>query len=262
MAKLFDPGEVRCGRAIIETPDGTEIRVAYPIDEHRRWSKGSVNLLFGQVVIDDQYGVRGKLSGGDVVIDVGASIGSFTWLAASQGARVYAFEPNPKEYHPLVELINMNHLSAEPIQMAVGEVGGTARFNCGYASTLGDGQVLTDDMEIRHVPAEDGGDEVAIDVPVTTIDAFCEQRNLKRLRLVKVDTEGYESRVLAGAAESIRRFHPVLLLASYHRRGDDSALAHVVSEIAPSYRFHSYAIDLPNTDPVLVCLPPEFEGQW
>jgi FkbM family methyltransferase len=46
-----------------------------------------------------------------ICIDVGAHIGAFAILAASRGARVYAFEPIPVNYELLLENIQLNGLS-------------------------------------------------------------------------------------------------------------------------------------------------------
>ena len=37
----------------------------------------------------------------DICIDCGANVGDYTELMASTGARVYAFEPNPRAFHIL-----------------------------------------------------------------------------------------------------------------------------------------------------------------
>jgi len=244
----------------IELDDGRRVAVFHPLLDGNRWNRFSVELLVDQILIHDQYGVNGKLGRGQIVLDVGASVGLFTWMAGSQGARVYSFEPNPKEFPLLQACIAANHIPAEAIQAAVGDSDGTARFSCGFRTTLGDGQVLTDDMELVHVEDDSERERGSVDVRMLTLDRFASDRNLNRVDLIKVDTEGSESAVLRGAERIIREFRPIILLASYHRKDDADVLPQIVSSISPSYSFVVSEGDPPHTDPMIVCVPPECVG--
>jgi hypothetical protein len=48
-------------------------------------------------------------------------------------------------------------------------------------------------------------------VAVTTLDAFCKDRSLRGIGLVKIDTDGHEHRVLAGARETIASNRPLVV---------------------------------------------------
>ena len=45
------------------------------------------------------------------VLDIGAHIGYFTIIMAKQAKQVYAFEPEPRNFHTLQKNINLNELS-------------------------------------------------------------------------------------------------------------------------------------------------------
>lgn len=246
----------------IELADGRRLAVFHPLMDGDKWNRFSVDLLADQVLVHDQYGVTGKLGRGMVVFDVGASIGLFTWMAGSQGARVYSFEPNPKEFPMLKACIATNHLPAEAVDAAVGDRSGTVRFSCGYALTLGDGQVLTDDMELVHVEDDAEREQGTIDVRMITLDGFASDRNLSRVDVIKVDTEGSEAAVLRGAERIIREFQPIVLLASYHRKEDASVLPQIVSSISPGYSFVVSEGEPPHADPMIVCVPPSPSIPW
>jgi FkbM family methyltransferase len=47
--------------------------------------------------------------------------------------------------------------------------------------------------------------EQAISVPVTTIDAYCAQKNIGTIDLLKTDTQGFDLEVLHGARESVSK---------------------------------------------------------
>jgi FkbM family methyltransferase len=56
------------------------------------------------------YNKNYSISDGDIVIDIGANIGIFSLFAASNGARVYAFEPNAEAFAILRKNVEENNL--------------------------------------------------------------------------------------------------------------------------------------------------------
>ena len=55
----------------------------------------------------------------------------------------------------------------------------------------------------------DGSDAQGENVPVTTLDALAAELGLDRMDCIKIDVEGAEERVIAGARESLSRWHPL-----------------------------------------------------
>jgi FkbM family methyltransferase len=132
----------------------------------------------------------------DLFVDVGANVGSFSILAcAVVGARGCAIEPVPATFHRLVENMRINHLDAsvECVNKGIAGAPGVLRFS----SDMGVGNRALAEGEQR------AGD---IEVAATTLDAVLAGRSP---RLVKIDVEGYESAVLAGAGATLR--DPALL---------------------------------------------------
>ena len=58
---------------------------------------------------------------GDIVIDIGAHIGTFTVLARSYGANIIAFEPEPENFKILARNLEINNIKAQIFKMAVGD---------------------------------------------------------------------------------------------------------------------------------------------
>ena len=131
---------------------------------------------------------------GDLFIDVGANFGTFSLLASGvAGAKTIAFEPNPKTYAALIVNLKLNDLlytQVTPLQLAVGERNRTVRLTDGLKT--GD-----------HILAGNGnsGASIYVEVNQTTLD---EQLTQRRPTLLKIDVEGYESRVIQGATQTLQ----------------------------------------------------------
>lgn len=128
---------------------------------------------------------------GGTVVDCGAYIGDHTIAykrRVGADGRVLAFEPNPAAYACLTR----NCPDVEAYRMGLG-----ARADS-LSLSIAEGNYGAS----RIAP---GGDE---QVEVRPLDSF----GLDRLDVMKVDAEGFEPQVLAGARETIARCRPVLAL--------------------------------------------------
>lgn len=73
------------------------------------------------------------------------------------------------------------------------------------------------------------------EIPAVSVD---ELAGTEPVTLLKLDVEGSEREALLGAARTIRRHRPKLLLSAYHLSRDLFALPLLVDELAPGYRFY------------------------
>lgn len=131
---------------------------------------------------------------GDVVVDVGASIGVVALLAAKIGCRVLAIEAERGNYDRLRGNIVLNELEVEPLRIAITDHPGTATLYVFPPHRRGHHTLARDDAAIARQTVE-----------CTTIDEFLESRGIERVDLLKVDVEGAEPEVFAGAAGSLAR---------------------------------------------------------
>jgi len=154
---------------------------------------------------------------GWLVVDVGANIGVFAAQAATRGARVHAFEPNPGTYARLLRTVCANklHVTARPV--AVGAQRGWATLTSYEASTplgtivTGGWAALTSheaSTPLDTVVTAGAG----LPVPVVTLDE--ELADVPHIDLLKIDTEGSEADVLRGASQVLRRTDRIV--AKYH----------------------------------------------
>ena len=154
---------------------------------------------------------------GWTVFDVGANIGVFTLLQATQGARVYSFEPNPESYGRLLRNVTANKLS-ECVRL--------------FPTALGDERV----MGSLHVigggttggvvtPAKAGASVPGVAVPITTLDEVVSTLPGLSIDLLKIDAEGSEAAILRGGERTLD--HVQRIMVEYHSRD----LLRQVSEI-------------------------------
>jgi FkbM family methyltransferase len=138
---------------------------------------------------------------GDVFVDVGANIGLFTLIAAScvgPRGKVVAFEPTEVTYSRLADNVRLNgFLNVDCVKSALSDRGGEMDL---AQSTNG-----FDAWNSFAVPTM-GGTILHERVEVIEWDSYARAHNLAGLvTMMKIDVEGWESRVLAGGKEVLSR---------------------------------------------------------
>jgi FkbM family methyltransferase len=164
---------------------------------------------------------------GDVVLDCGAHIGSFTRNALLKGAkRVVAIEPASEN----LECLRRNFAS----EIAAGRVILYPKGVWDREDTL----LLSAAGSAVHevIGSDDANNRCSTRVPLTTIDALVRELQLERVDFVKMDIEGAEERALLGAQSTLAAYRPRLAIAGYHSREGFRAIEHVVLKSSATYR--------------------------
>lgn len=158
---------------------------------------------------------RRFLRPGDLFIDVGANIGVYTIWAAECGAEVVAVEPTPHSAERIREHLTLNGYQAIVLEKALAETPGELW--------------VTEDLDSHnHVTSDRKGRRVH----ATTLDEVVGDRTAT----VKIDVEGFEDQVLAGAqralAEKRIRLMQVEWVVYDHMTGSDrGGMARILSEV-------------------------------
>jgi len=134
--------------------------------------------------------ILGLLRPGDVFVDVGANIGYFSILGASavgSEGRVFAFEPDPDNFALLDANVALNGFQqrVSSVHGGLADASGAGRL---YLSenNLGDHQIYAGD-----------GERESLGITLYHGSDFL-QTKLSKIDLIKIDTQGSETAVIAG----------------------------------------------------------------
>lgn len=168
------------------------------------------------------------LQEGDVVLDCGAHVGVFTREALHQGARlVVAIEPAPEN---LVCLRRNFESEIAAGRVIVADAGVWDKEET-LPLRVQDENSAADSVALRYNPSREGPQ-----VRLTTIDRLAGELKLDRVDFIKMDIEGAEQQALAGARETLARFHPRLAISDYHRPEDPAKIPGVVKRAWSGYQ--------------------------
>ena len=151
------------------------------------------------------------LAEGGVFLDVGAHIGYFSMKAApkvGKTGRVVAFEPNPETLELLRGNVTANHASNVTVMpVACTDKERTLTL---YASPIENTGASSLSRDNAAISANAGAR--AYTTRGRPIDDVVNELNLARVDAIKIDVEGAELSVLRGAFQTLKRFHPKLVL--------------------------------------------------
>ena len=134
-----------------------------------------------------------------ISLDVGANKGVYAYAMLAHSAAVHAFEPNPKVFSVLQRWAG-NRVQLHPL--ALSSESGSAdllvpRTKAGYSNQ---GASLSE--------VKVSGEHGTVRVDAVRLDELA----LPPVGFIKIDVEGFELEVLKGAAETLRRDRPNLLI--------------------------------------------------
>lgn len=163
-------------------------------------------------------------SGIDTVLDIGANVGQFAVSLRRAGfaGRIVSCEPLPGAYAELARRAAKDP-SWHAVNTAVGREVGETDINVSANSYSSSILPMTE----AHLDGAPDSVYVATErVPLTTVVELARQFGVTPARtLIKIDTQGYEGEVLAGAGDLVRQFGAAQLEISFVELYDGQQLA-------------------------------------
>ncbi len=169
---------------------------------------GATGVLYtGLYEFEEMAFVLHALRASDGFIDVGANIGSFTLLSSAViGARSLAIEPIPSTFGHLCDNINLNGIAprVRALNIGIGRQAGLLHFTASLGAA-------------NHVRRDQDGAAKTLSIPVQPLDLAAADFPAS---ILKIDVEGYESEVIAGADQVLSQ--PGLFAVLMELRGHGS----------------------------------------
>ncbi|MDX2149236.1 MAG: FkbM family methyltransferase [Bryobacteraceae bacterium] len=220
---------IRRQSSLVRT-DGIYELWATPLGEF--WSPRGNSLFFDLAEQSiDIYSEGAEVRPGDVVLDCGANIGTFTRQALNKGAaKVIAFDIDPRNLESLRRTFAREIEGGRVVVVSKGvwdrEDVLEANF---YDNTNLNSVAMRERTETAQKPLRAA-------VPLARIDTVVQELGLATVDFIKMDVEGAEPKALAGARETIRRFRPRLSIATENEPGDVFDVPRIVRTFGLSYK--------------------------
>jgi FkbM family methyltransferase len=173
-------------RAVTKTVYGVPLRIPLAMGELRSLLfDPSYSPFFNEDDVMDVLAARMRPE--DVVFDIGAYHGVWATLLARHAREVVAFEPNPGTFEVLREMIAVNRVgNVSSCRIAIGSESSAADlWGTGSGASLRQGQQRLSRRSVK----------------VDTLDNFAVRR--RPPDVIKIDVEGAEYQVLAGAGRCL-----------------------------------------------------------
>lgn len=173
------------------------------------------------------------------VIEVGANIGAHTFEIAQQldprQGKLYSFEPTVYAFEKLQRNFQLNdfrHVVLEKVALS-----DTNEQRDIHRATSPETMPFKASWNrSKRDPKTNSIDRITF----RRLDDYIAEQGIQRLDLLKVDVDGYEMCVLRGGLETLRRFHPLLIIevgTTLERVGDrPDALIDTLTELGYEFR--------------------------
>lgn len=169
-----------------------------------KWIIGDWGYRFwlGRFEMEKTSSLVKSLKTGSVVYDLGAHVGYYTLLASKlvgETGKVYAFEPMERVVKVLKKHIVLNKIvNVKVFKVVVTNKTGYVSF-ADKAEYYGVGRVKKGGRNIRAIKLDD----------------FVCKKNIYPPTHIKIDVEGEEYKVLLGAVEVLKKYHPMIWLGTH-----------------------------------------------
>lgn len=202
------PGQEREGLVLYDTAFG------------RFYGRPKDRQVIGFVIAEEMFGIYSRPSvavrPGDIVLDLGAHMGTFTRVALDAGAKlVVSFEADSDN----------------------------ARcFRQTFQAELASGKVILVESPVwsESCIVHFAGDQLAGQISdhgtqkqAVTIDEIVSKFEIPRVDFIKTDIEGAERHALRGASKALGAFAPRMVISSYHLPDDPAVLSEIIRATQP-----------------------------
>lgn len=143
-----------------------------------------------------------------VFLDIGANIGHFTFYFKEKIPQLecHLFEPNPKLQACIQKtLSSSNYTDIHSHEVALSDSNGTATF---FIDSYNDGghSLINDKISQKSKSTQE------LTVKTAKLDEYISHSGIKKMDVIKVDIQGAEASFIKGAALSLNKFKPKMMI--------------------------------------------------
>lgn len=177
--------------------------------------------LRGILAPDLEPAINRYVKPGTIAVDVGANLGFVSLLMAEKVGKygeIFAIEPNPEMLLRIEKIFWLNGLQNYKI------------FECGCSDEKRDAYMLIDQGD--HSRSRISQDQTGFQVQLLPLDLILKDVN-KSVSFIKIDVEGYEGEVLAGAKKTLQKHRPAVVFETgTHTFEQISSISKILKEIS------------------------------
>lgn len=180
----------------------------YPLDWIQKTIVNSGNFYeINYLKSVDKY-----LNKDSIILDIGANIGNHTlyWSKITNAKKIYSFEPVDITFSILKKNIEINKLENKVVLNNIGLCDKDIKANA----------EKYDINNIGETPLKEESDG---SFTLTTLDNYI-KNNFKeeKIDFIKIDTEGFEYKILLGARETIKKYKPMICTEIFSDKFNDT----------------------------------------
>ena len=200
-AKVFYPDHSGGNGTWLTQFCGNTIRMPLDAETFARDWDLAVSITAHDWEVKQAYEILIRQGEIDLFVDIGANFGTHSLLFLSCGIRTISFEPNGECCSHFKALADLNGLPREIHNVALGSAEGQATLRFPKGRTW-----------MGSIKLDPGGNDIVEQkVEVHTLDSY----KLGGRMLIKIDAEGAELDILAGAADMLKTFKPKIIFESF-----------------------------------------------
>lgn len=220
-----------------ETLDGLSLRV-FPQARKRRYFANllqatDADFLTGRV--DPELRLLPLLlDPGKAFLDIGAHVGEYCFVAERyiDPTHIYACEPQPRYAWRIQKLFPHSQVA----QIALSDHAGTATLKI----PLVRGRIYATRATLERFSEAGETDALYESVPLLTLDQFRKEYSIGPIGCMKIDVEGHERAVIAGARETLRQDRPNLIIEIEQRHHQESIQEVFDGIVSAGYKGHFF----------------------
>ena len=175
-----------------------------------------------------------------IFMDIGANVGQHSLFVSQIASRVLAFEPYPKVSTQFKQLIEMNQISnIEMFEYGLSDAAETLSYYAPTGSNEGIGSF--------DETTQSKGNKCYGKFELQKGDTIVEKAFWTGIKLIKIDVEGFEKKVIKGLRDTLKKERPIIVCeVTYGQQLSFTTIQDLMSHLPARYEILTFRTRKPN----------------